>query len=192
MSKRSHIIDGREYSRPFGLIYTERLGWIDLGHAQGTDIRRLLRTINVGESSGKAQYEVTYAQSMTDPSRRMKLGKYITWRIRRGRSYVERKRIALAMMMSLSRKFEGLQATFPLNLVTDSGFSGEDLVSNLLGFYRAVSVDNPFHLLRPLSKVEAIKRWDHYGKIGNWKNDTFLPLLFPDPAKFPQARPYTL
>ena len=96
----------------------------------------------------------------------------------------------LAMMMSLATKFEGLQASFPISLVMDSGFSGEDLVSDLLGFYRVVSIQNPFDMLRPVSKDEALKRWDYYGKIGNWKNEGFTPLLFPDPEKFPNSRPY--
>ncbi len=189
MSKRGDIIDGREYGRSYGLIYTQVLGWIDLGHAQGTDIVKLLGQIDRGESSGKARYDVTYSQSMVDPFRTMKMGKFITWRIKRGRSYSERKCIALGMMMSLARKFEGLQASFPINLATDSGFSGEDLVSNLLGFYRVVSINNPFEMLRPVSKEEALKRWDYYGKVGNWKNDTFSPILFPDPEKFPNAKP---
>lgn len=190
MSKRSDIIDGTAAARvPYGLVYTEVLGWIDLGHAQGTDIRNLLRSIETGESSGKEYYDVVYSQSMADPTRTIKMGKFITWRIKRGRSYFERQSIALAMMMSLARKFEGLQASFPVSLTTDSGFSGEDLVSDLLGFYRVVSIQNPFDMLRPISKAEALKRWDYYGKIGSWKNETFSPLLFPDPEKYPNARP---
>lgn len=189
MSKRQEIIDGREYGSPYGLIYTEVLGWVDLGHAQGTDIRKLLRNIDIGESSGSEYYEVVYSQSMIDPTRTMKMGKFISWRIKRGRTYSERKSIALAMMMSLARKFEGLQSSFPLSLTTDSGFSGEDLVSDLLGFHRVVSIQNPFDLLRPVSKADALKRWDYYGKIGSWKNETFIPILFPDPDKFPNARP---
>lgn len=40
MSIRSEIIDGsRASGSNYGLIYTEVLGWVDLGHAQGTDIR---------------------------------------------------------------------------------------------------------------------------------------------------------
>lgn len=157
MSKRSDIIDGRQSHLKYGLIYTEVLGWIDLGHAQGTDIRTLLRSIDSGEYSDKERYDVTYSQSMIDPTRTMSMGKFITWRIKRGRSYFERRSIALAMMMSLARKFEGLQASFPINFVTDSGFSGEDLVSDLLGFYRVVTMANPFELLRPVSKAEALK-----------------------------------
>lgn len=189
MSKRQDIIDGREYGSPYGLIYTEVLGWVDLGHAQGTDIRKLLRNIDIGESSGSEYYEVVYSQSMIDPTRTMKMGKFISWRIKRGRTYSERKSIALAMMMSLARKFEGLQSSFPLSLTTDSGFSGEDLVSDLLGFHRVVSIQNPFDLLRPVSKADALKRWDYYGKIGSWKNETFIPILFPDPDKYPERPP---
>jgi len=190
MSKRSDIIDGTAAARvPYGLVYTEVLGWIDLGHAQGSDIRTLLRSIDSGEASGRKYYDVTYSQSMNDPTRTMKMGKFLTWRIKHGRSHIERKSIALAMMMCLARKFEGLQASFPITSVTDSGFSGEDLVSDLLGFYRVVTLYDLFELLRPVSKAEALKRWDYYGKIGSWKNDSFLPLLFPDPERFPNARP---
>lgn len=190
MSKRSDIIDGRYAAfRPKGLVYTEVLGWVDLGHAQGTDIRELLKNIARGESSGKDFYEVRYSQGMTSPHDILRSGKMMTWQIKRGRASGEQKSIALAMMMTIARKFEAFQASFPNNLVTDSGFSGEDLVSDLLGFYRVVSTTDPFSLLRPVSKDEALKRWDYYGKIGNWKNETFQPLLFPDPERFPNARP---
>lgn len=190
MSKRREILDGTQFHLPYGLIYTEVLGWIDLGHAQGTDIKNILKSIEQGESSGEERYDVTYSQSMTDPTHTIKMGKFITWNVKRGRSHGERKSIALAMMMTLAKKFEGLQASFPINLVTDSGFSGEDLVSDLLGFYRVVSIQNPFAMLRPVSKEQALKRWDHYGKIGKWKNEGFTPILFPDFEKNPHARPY--
>lgn len=191
MSKRSDIIDGSMAARvPYGLIYTEVLGWIDLGHAQGSDIQNLLRSIEMGESSGRDYYDIIYSQSMVDPSRFMKIGKFIKWRIKHGRSNSERHSIALGMMMSLASKFEGLQAAFPINIATDSGFSGEDLVSDLLGFYRVVSIQDPFPMLRPVSKAAALRRWDYYGKIGSWKNETFGPLLFPDPERIPNASPY--
>lgn len=191
MSKRLDIIDGQyAASRSRGLVYTEVPGWVDLGHAQGTDIRNLLSQIMQGEASEKEFYDVRYSQGMTGIWGQVRSGKVITWRIRRGRPYWEQKSIALAMMMSMVRKFETFQGSFPNNLVTDSGLSGEDLVSDLLGFYRVVSAQNPFGMLRPVSKEEALKRWDYYGKIGSWKNDTFQPLLFPDPKKLPNSRPY--
>lgn len=190
MSKRSDIIEGTLAAQARGgLIYSEVLGWIDLGHARGDDIRTLIKKIDAGESMNEEYYDVTYAQSMVSPKQIIRVGKFIKWRIRKGRPYYERKSIALAMMMTMARKFELFQGAFPNNIVTDSSFSGEDLVSDLLGFYRAVSIQNPFGMLRPISKAEALKRWDHYGKIGSWKNETFRPLIFPDPEKVPNARP---
>lgn len=191
MSIRGDIIDGSMacVSRR-GLIYTEALGWIDLGHAQGSDILKLWNQFQIGESQRDASYYVTYSQSMADRRRVIRLGKYIRWHIKKGRTYPERQSIALSMMMTLAQKFERFQGAFPNNLVTDSGFSGEDLVSDLLGFYRIMSCINPFPLLRPVSKEEALKRWDYYGEIGSWKNETFQPLLFPDPERFPNASPH--
>jgi len=191
MSKRIDIMDGRlATGLRGGLIYTEVLGWIDLGHARGGDIIRLMQKINAGEASSGKTYDVTYSKSMVDGKTRLRLGKFITWRIRKGQTYFERQSIALAMMMTLSRKFENFQHSFPNNLITDSGFSGEDLVSDLLGFYRIMTCINLFPLLKPVSKEEAQKRWDYYGKIGSWKNETFKPLLFPDPAIYPNPQPY--
>ncbi|MDF7650572.1 hypothetical protein PUG42_18700 [Erwiniaceae bacterium L1_54_3] len=191
MSKRINIMDGKlAPGLRNGLIYNEVLGWIDLGHARGGDITRLLQKINAGESSGGPSYDVTYSQSMADGKTGLRLGKFIKWRIRKGRSYFERQSIALAMMMTLAMRFEDFQSSFPNNLITDSGFSGEDLVSDLLGFYRVMACMNPFPLLQPVSKEEALKRWDHFGEIGSWKNQTFNPLLFPDPERFPNAKPY--
>ncbi|ORM74196.1 hypothetical protein HA48_05595 [Pantoea wallisii] len=191
MSKRNEIIDGSYAANSRnGLIYTEVLGWIDLGHAQGTDIRMLLNRINHGEASTQDRYDVVYAQTMSDPWRILRVGKSIKWRIRRGRPYRERQSIALAMMMTIARRFEAFQGAFPNNLLTDSGFSGEDLVSDLLGFYRIVTTTNPFPMLQPVSKEQALRRWDHYGPIGSFKNETFLPLLFPDPQRFRHASPY--
>lgn len=190
MSQRRDIIDGKDaaFARG-GLVYTEVLGWIDLGHARGDDIRDILDGMRRGESSGKEYYDITNSQGMTAPYGLVRSGKVITWRIKHGRPNWERQSIALAMMMTMAKAFEAFQASFPNNRVTDSGFSGEDLVSDLLGFYRVVSVQNPFPMLRPVSKEEALKRWDYYGKIGSFKVRDFKPLLFPDPEKFPNARP---
>ncbi|AHG20648.1 hypothetical protein Z042_14225 [Chania multitudinisentens RB-25] len=191
MSKRHEIIDGADaWTSPRGLVYTEVLGWVDLGHARGDDVRTLMWKLNQGEASGADRYDVSYNQSMVSPFGLFRIGKFMTWRIRRGRSFAERQQIVLAMMMTMARKFEGFQGAFPSNLITDSGFSGEDLCSDLLGFYRAMQCINPFPMLRPVSKAEALKRWDYYGEIGVWKNETFRPLLFPDPERFPHTRPY--
>lgn len=192
MSVRSDIIDGRAaaYSQ-YGLTYTEILGWVDLGHAQGNDIKDVLQQMNAGENARdeKEHYDITYKQGMIGMGRTVTINRFIKWRIAKGRSLREKQSMALAMMLTVARRFESMQPSFPFNLATDSGFSGEDLVSDLLGFYRAVSIPNPFHLLRPVSKEEALKRWDFYGPIGSFKNTGFRPILFPDPEKFRNAGP---
>ncbi len=114
MSKRSDIIEGTLAAQARGgLIYTEVLGWIDLGHARGDDIRTLMKKIDAGESMNEEYYDVTYAQSMVSPKQIIRAGKFIKWRIRKGRPYYERKSIALAMMMTMARKFELFQGAFP-------------------------------------------------------------------------------
>lgn len=190
MSKREDIIDGKfAAGSNGGLVYTEVLGWVDLGHARGKDITEILEKMRKGESSGEEYYDITYSQGMTTPKGIMRSGKVITWRIRRGRPFWEQKSIALTMMMTTAKRFEAFQGSFPNNFVTDSGYSGEDLVSDLLGFYRVISTPNPFPMLRPVSKEEALKRWDYYGAIGSFKVTEFTPLLFPDPEKSPNAKP---
>ena len=191
MSKREDIIDGKEANYANGgLIYTEVLGWVDLGHARGDDIRSLLEKIRSGELSGNEFYNVTYSQGMTAPYGIVRSGKMATWRIRRGRPSWEQRSIALSMMMTVAWEFENFQNSFPSKYITDSGFSCEDLVSDLLGFYRVVSTPHPFDKLRPVSKAAALRRWDYYGKIGSFKVKTFTPLLFPDPEKSLNAQPY--
>ena len=76
MSKRIAIIDGHfAPSQPKGLVYTEVLGWIDLGHAQGNDIRKLLYQMEWGEISQEEYYDVRYSQGMTGFWGRVRSGK---------------------------------------------------------------------------------------------------------------------
>lgn len=92
MSIRSEIIDGNLAQRSsYGLIYTEVLGWVDLGHAQGTDIRNLWAEMLRGESQSRETYDVTYKQSMVGLKRRLTVGKSITWRLKKGLPYHQKK-----------------------------------------------------------------------------------------------------
>ena len=184
MSARDDVIDGKEdlyYNK--GLVYSEILGWIDLGHARGDDVFSLLKDMEQGEHQQNKYYSVTYGQTMHTKSRiRLGLGTHIRWQIKRGRVLEQRYSLALAMMMTTAVKFETMQASPPFGWAIDSGFSAEDLVSDLLGFYRVVRPMNYFPWLQLVSKQEALKRWDHYGSPGMYKNKLFKPLLFPDPA----------
>src|SRR6185295_12948972 len=63
--------------------------------------------------------------------------------------------------------------------VTDSGFSVEDLVSDLIGFYKTVrpSVDY-IPLCKPVSKDASLAIWDKFGSVGSKKNNTFRPIFY--------------
>ncbi|MDU5782106.1 MAG: hypothetical protein E6Z83_15070 [Pantoea sp.] len=162
-----------------GLIYTKELGWLDLGHARGTDIRLLLNQFRSGEAGTKEYYRVSYRQQMSYRGTLFNTGRYVEWEVKKGRTRREIDSIALAMMMHTASLFEHWQTRF--SWVTDSGFSAEDLVSDLLGFYSVVRPTNYLDLLTIDPKEKALRRWDFYGSVGQNKNKSFLPLLFPDP-----------
>lgn len=140
MSSRSDIIGADEWqvTTRSGLVYSEVLGWIDLGHARGEDISLLLADFSSGEASGRPYYTIAYNQRMNIGKGLAGTGKFVRWEIKRGRSMSEINSIALAMMMDTARNFENYQSRAFFSWYTDSGFSGEDLVSDLLGFYRAL------------------------------------------------------
>ncbi|MDC9597119.1 hypothetical protein [Xenorhabdus anantnagensis] len=178
MTKRSDIENGR-------LVYTEKLGWLDLGHANGDDARKLMISLALGdETTNKSHFIVRYVQYM---GRGRSLGTSIKtrWRVRRGLSLYDKKRVALTIMIYTTHSFESYQDSFPFTLISDSGYSGEDLLSNLFGFYQAINGINYLPQVGVVSKEKAYKRWDYYGAIGKYKNKSFKPLLFPDPEKYP-------
>jgi len=58
--------------------------------------------------------------------------------VRYGLSWAEKRTVALTILMEVSNLFEGFQSSFPWNVRTNSGFSQEDLISNLFGFHIAI------------------------------------------------------
>lgn len=102
--------------------------------------------------------------------------------IRHDLSISERKSVALAIFMEVSLEFEAYQEFFP-KFITDSGFSQEDLVSNLIGFHIAVGTVTKSQVLamaKPVSKTTALSIWDRNGSVGSNKNRGFKPLFSPD------------
>lgn len=185
MSTRKEIKDGSQFDRlTGGIVYTEVLGWVDMGHARGDDIATLKRQFMDGERSGKDYYTVIYRQDMRIArfGTSFGVGKFTRWDIKCGRSNDEVNRIMLAMMMTTASKFENLQSLKAFSWYTDSGFSGEDLVSDLFGFYRLMIPGRYGYQLKPVSYDSAVRRWDHYGPIGSYKNKGFRPIIFPDPS----------
>ena len=194
MTQRSDIIGHDEVYQPdgsirkYGLIYTEKCGWIDLGHANPAGAAQLWRQVEsrtrfVGAVDElRPVTDIIYSQSMkrsivtVSETRRYSVHTRLPSRaIQEG--------IALAIFMDVSMAFEGLQSNWFFRHVSDSGFSTEDLVSNLIGFYRALRPGDDFiKLCQPVSKQQALDTWDTYGAVGRHKNKTFNPIFFPNPA----------
>ncbi|MBF7993636.1 hypothetical protein [Rahnella laticis] len=194
MSVRKDIVDGLSYSfRTKGLIYTKILGWIDLGHARGADMKRLKKVLY--EEKGRKffpklnewYFPVDYYQEMAYSIKNTDLniwgGIHSPLMVRSCLSDEMKKRVALTIMMKIAWRFEAFQDSSLINWKTDSGFSGEDLVSDLVGFYRVFGSDiDVLMLAQPARLTYALSLWDHYGPIGSFKNHGFRPLLFPKPC----------
>ena len=97
---------------------------------------------------------------------------------------MQKKSVALAIFLEVSHLFESLQDSFPFNWVTDSGYSQEDLVSNLIGFYIAIgeieNIAQAKELCHVLTKQQSLYLWDKHGAVGEHKNYTHQPQFLPD------------
>lgn len=203
MSKREEITDGIfATTSTHGLVYTEELGWIDLGHAQGNDARKLKRQLE-REWQAKFYQElngwyfpVRYSQEMGinkrlfDSNVAFRTGVFTEVMVRTCLSPSLKARVALTLMYGTAKRFEAWQNSLLFNWYTDSGFSIEDLVSDLVGFYRVFGKGpDPLWLARPISYEQAIQIWDAHKPIGNYKNTQFTPYTFPTHPPFKYGEP---
>jgi hypothetical protein len=129
-------------------------------------------------SGGATGYPVRSRQdSGSLPGRPGKEGRFV---IKRGLSLSEKRSVALAIFVEISLKFENLQVFAEWLGIGQSGFSQEDLVSNLIGFYIGVGEITQFAALRachPVSAKAAYEIWDREGPVGANKNRSFTPKL---------------
>ena len=95
----------------------------------------------------------------------------------------DKKSIALTIFIDVSKEFETMQGNWLFSKFTNSSFSAEDLVSNLIGFYRAVEPNKEYiSICEPVSKNIALAIWDKYGAVGDNKNTTTIPYIYPLPS----------
>jgi hypothetical protein len=184
MAKLSDLVDGRTPdidSLRTGLVYTCRCGWIDLGHARPDNARKLWQAISTETGEGRVGglwYRVDFKESMGRWG--FTASESGSFAVRRAMSRKDRESVALGIFFGVSHRFETMQASFPWKLGTDSGYSAEDLVSNLVGFYRAVRPGIPYiKQCGPVSKEAAEAIWKKYGAVGTLKNRFAAPFLFP-------------
>ncbi len=200
--------DKRKIMRKYGLIYTCNAGWIDLGHLNPENARSEIGAANLWKNllkegkavlkseckrtffkpdeceknpeykfpDGSTGFRVRYRQDHERyPFKPGREGIYI---VRHGLSKYQKKRVALAIFKEVSYRFESFQQRF--RLVTDSGYSQDDLVSNLIGFYIGIKDVQRMDILKkchPVSKESALALWDRVGAVGKNKNKKWTPRL---------------
>lgn len=180
-----------EIGGKFGIIYTCNCGWLDRAHSHPWSKRPDMGVASfwnriVHEKGPDAQlnrspaYVVGYRQDAVKRVLGMTFHPGVGRRyvVRRGLSNIDKQRVALAIFIEVSLGFEERQDSWLARKTTgtDSGFSEEDLVSNLIGFYRAlfplIEVDE---LCKPVSVEASKKIWNTDGPVGVKKNKSFTP-----------------
>lgn len=177
------------------LSYTTRCGWVDWGHARPDGALELKQQIDSERGKiplladadirleGRPAYVLDYGQTMGRAGLRISATRH--WVVEKGLSRAQRESVALGIFLAASHQFEQFQASPLFSWLTDSGYSGEDLVSNLVGFYSAFR-DIPQSQMREIcgetSVEESYRIWDTYlpNGLGAMKNRTTKPLLFGD------------
>lgn len=180
-----------DIGKKFGIIYTCNCGWLDHAHSNPWSKRPGMGVANfwdriVNEKgrdavlNGNPAYLVGYEQDAVKEVLGMTFHPSVgqQYVVRRGLSTLDKQRVALAIFTEVSLRFEERQNSWLARRTTgtDSGFSEEDLVSNLIGFYRAlfpqIEVDR---LCKPVSVQASRKIWNDDGPVGENKNKSFTP-----------------
>lgn len=136
-------------------------------------------SMRMGKNSGPIGYKVTYRQDMT----KLRVGRQRSYLVKKGLNDLQKKSVALAIFLEISHLFESLQNSFPFNWVTDSGYSQEDLVSNIIGFYVAIgatTIAQAKTMCHLVSKQQSLYFWDKHGTVGEHKNYETKPSFLPD------------
>ena len=115
-------------------------------------------------------------------------GVWRAYAVRKRLSMPERKSVALGIYLDLSYAFEQYQTRWPTSYIPiPSGFSVEDLMSNVIAFYRALvssdEKDDYIARCEPVSKEKALWVWDTYApNYGLWTGNVsgeLRPYLYP-------------
>lgn len=107
-------------------------------------------------------------------------GVTLNFLVRRNMTLAERKSVALAIFMAVSVHFEQMQSEAMSDTLTHSGFSVEDLVSDLIGFYVAigeVSAEEVATLCGQVSREQSLAIFDEDPDSHSGTNKTFNPIL---------------
>jgi hypothetical protein len=189
MTKRADI--------PKRLIYTCNCGFVDLSHASPDMAFQLL--VDVGHErdltrqfrhpsehytiEGRPAFLLKYRQGMGPWGTKL-VGEDRYFLVRKGLPRQRKQEVALAIFIEGSLAFEAMQTGF-WGFGSDSGFSAEDLMSDLIGFHMALTGLSEPDMRRLCGEVSERAALDVYDKhfpegIGKVKERRFFePHLFP-------------
>lgn len=122
--------------------------------------------------------------------------------VRHNMSLEKQKSTALSIFLATSIEFEKFQFSLETRFTNwlsetargkslDSGFSNEDLVSNLVGFYvgiEDISAIDAVNLCHPVDKDTAEMVWKKYGSVGSRKHNSIFPDLSENTAYNDETR----
>lgn len=129
------------------VVYSCHCGWIDTGHANPKSTRPFVSARSLWEQISKESgltskmpgargFKVIYKQDMGN--RVYKEGVARAYFVKYNLSLPQKESVALSIFMDVSEAFEAFQNDFWGGMVSHSSFSQDDLISNLIGFYRVV------------------------------------------------------
>ena len=171
------------------LVYTCKCGWIDTGHANPKSSRPTVGPAYLwsqikNESGrrpkfpGSTGFQVTYTQDAVWSFLGIKMYPGVTrsYRVNEGLSLAEKESVALGIFQEVSYAFEQKQL---VAFWSGSGFSIEDLASNLLSFYTIVRPGIDYlKLCTPVGKEASLKLLGKYPNTFSTKNRDFTPKFF--------------
>jgi len=167
------MADYSKIGEDFGIIYTCNCGWLDRAHSYpdskcaGMGVANLWKRIQNEDGGNEVMgrhpaYVLSYRQDAVKKIGPLKLypGAGNFYVVRRKLAPVHKQQVALAIFMEVSLKFEELQNSWLARKLTgtDSGYSEEDLVSNLIGFYKALYPKLDLDALCKPVSVEASRK----------------------------------
>ena len=169
------------------LVYSCNCGWIDWKHAEpGSAMRAYWNTI-LTESGARSLtrngFNVTLSQGSGVLGIELMRGLQSAF-VPYGVTLEEKKGIALDIFKKVSEQHEGIQLSWE-GWGTSSGFSEEDLVSNLIAFYRTVehysrSLVESERVCHVLTKEQSKDVWN--SSNGLFKNKTWKPVYHYSPC----------
>lgn len=149
------------------LIYSVYCGWIDWNHTIPTSATALWNAVK--KESGPVDgsgFRMGYEQTAHKAIYTVRFGAAF-W-VKSGLSIANKESVALGMFKYVSFGFESEQAVGISGILSNSGFSEEDLPSDLIGFYRAVkgySISDIQKMAGVISKDESKCLWDRIGGL---------------------------